>query len=609
MTPVEQNERAKRRRTPPPEAPHVDALDENICGICIEVACEPIKTPCAHLFDAFCLDQWLERSRGQRTTCPACRAGIPSEVPEVDEALRALIQARHGAEYEAAKQEIDKRRKASQERALAFVSSPCSRHADSIMRLSSEGLLTATDVEAALLAFPRRSWIPPIDAAEMSDEEIYDGTATPLASLVLPSERRAPALSCSGTHGILLEAARIRPGSRVLEVGCGLGLLSAAAALLAGPAGRVEGVDSDSRMARAASEAARRNAAAFEAAGVPAPTFRSASLESLEAGGYDVVIADEPAPPGYEWTLCRLLRPGGALVAPLRGALVRLEKPAGPGGGPCAARPLASVQVIGDGSLRPPPLPRGADAWLACAACGERLCAVDDVSPGRATAGRPRPWMPDGDVLCLGPAQEGEAEAGPSWSGARPLARGPFCPSPPSRLLHCPSCDVLLGRELVAPPGTDPAGPLYPRHYVSAAYAGYFCGVRAGAAAEVNERVERLAQGVMRVADVSCAACAAPLGWRFLRSNRPAGAPLGTGRAALVLRAQEGRYGLVFSRLRFSGSCRCAEPEAPPAGAEPAAAEAPQAAAGPEAPAGDEAPGGAGRRGAAEAEAAAPVEA
>lgn len=41
----------------------------------------------------------------------------------------------------------------------------------------------------------------------------------------------------------MLEALRVSPGDRFLDVGCGCGILAAAAAALVGPRGRVAGVD------------------------------------------------------------------------------------------------------------------------------------------------------------------------------------------------------------------------------------------------------------------------------------------------------------------------------------------------------------------------------
>ncbi|MFQ6007022.1 MAG: class I SAM-dependent methyltransferase [Woeseia sp.] len=71
----------------------------------------------------------------------------------------------------------------------------------------------------------------------------------------------------------IIEAAELRPGARVLDVGCGTGTLALAAAACVGAAGRVEGIDPSPEMvARARAKAA--------AAGLPA-TFRLAAIEAL----------------------------------------------------------------------------------------------------------------------------------------------------------------------------------------------------------------------------------------------------------------------------------------------------------------------------------------
>jgi ubiquinone/menaquinone biosynthesis C-methylase UbiE len=54
-----------------------------------------------------------------------------------------------------------------------------------------------------------------------------------------------------------VELAGVKPGDRVLEVGCGTGSLSLAAKAQAGPSGAVHGVDAAPEMV----EAARRKAA------------------------------------------------------------------------------------------------------------------------------------------------------------------------------------------------------------------------------------------------------------------------------------------------------------------------------------------------------------
>jgi SAM-dependent methyltransferase len=84
---------------------------------------------------------------------------------------------------------------------------------------------------------------------------------------------------------LILQAAALRPGGNVLDVGCGCGGTTLAAARLVAP-GQALGLDlSGPMLARARSDA--------EAAGLANVTFRQgdAQVESLEPAGFEVVIS------------------------------------------------------------------------------------------------------------------------------------------------------------------------------------------------------------------------------------------------------------------------------------------------------------------------------
>jgi ubiquinone/menaquinone biosynthesis C-methylase UbiE len=113
------------------------------------------------------------------------------------------------------------------------------------------------------------------------------------------------------------ERARIRPGQRVLDVGCGPGYASTDLAYLVGPAGHVQGVDESSDFIAAA----RRRA---DALGLTNCTFTKGDVRDLGAAG----VLEESFDAAYaRWVLCfvsgpeavvagvaRALKPGGVLV-------------------------------------------------------------------------------------------------------------------------------------------------------------------------------------------------------------------------------------------------------------------------------------------------------
>ena len=110
--------------------------------------------------------------------------------------------------------------------------------------------------------------------------------------------------------------ARIRPGDRVLDIGCGTGSLTIAAARAAGPTGRVVGVEPGVEMIERARAKARRSklpiefvATAGEALPFPAASFDVVLLS--------LVLHQLPSDPlhGTASQIRRVLAPGGRLLA------------------------------------------------------------------------------------------------------------------------------------------------------------------------------------------------------------------------------------------------------------------------------------------------------
>jgi ubiquinone/menaquinone biosynthesis C-methylase UbiE len=114
---------------------------------------------------------------------------------------------------------------------------------------------------------------------------------------------------------MVIELAKVKPGDRVLDVGCGPGSLTLTAQSYAGPSGKVYGIDASPEMI----EAARKKAAR---AGL-AVTFEVGLIEELAfpEASFDVVISrlaihhlpDDLKHRGFSEFL-RVLKPGGHLL-------------------------------------------------------------------------------------------------------------------------------------------------------------------------------------------------------------------------------------------------------------------------------------------------------
>ncbi|MDG6104068.1 methyltransferase domain-containing protein [Dactylosporangium aurantiacum] len=159
---------------------------------------------------------------------------------------------------------------------------------------------------------------------------------------------------------VALRALAVRPGERVLDVGCGCGGTTAELAAAAGPAGAAVGVD----LSVAMIDAAR--------ARFPGPRFVAADIEAVDAvpgGPFDaaysrmvlMLLADPVA--GCA-TVRRCLRPGGRLAATVFRA--------GPGNAWLPAAMLGAAPHLG--AL--PPLPVGAEPGPFALADPERIARV-----------------------------------------------------------------------------------------------------------------------------------------------------------------------------------------------------------------------------------------
>ncbi len=124
----------------------------------------------------------------------------------------------------------------------------------------------------------------------------------------------------AGVQATLLAQAALQPGERVIDMACGTGLVSFAAARAVGPTGRVLGVDLSGEMVAAAARRAREH-------GLRHADFARMDAEDLECADADFDVAlcalglmYMPEPERALCEMSRVLRPGGRMVGAVWGA-------------------------------------------------------------------------------------------------------------------------------------------------------------------------------------------------------------------------------------------------------------------------------------------------
>ncbi|HEY7609995.1 MAG TPA: methyltransferase domain-containing protein [Alphaproteobacteria bacterium] len=112
-----------------------------------------------------------------------------------------------------------------------------------------------------------------------------------------------------------LSLAEVGPGARVLDAGCGTGVLTRLAAALVGPSGAAIGIDPGPKMIRRARRDATRtrSAARFELAAVERLPFPDASFDAVFLSAVLHHLTPDLKRTGLAEIL-RVLRPGGRLV-------------------------------------------------------------------------------------------------------------------------------------------------------------------------------------------------------------------------------------------------------------------------------------------------------
>jgi ubiquinone/menaquinone biosynthesis C-methylase UbiE len=133
-------------------------------------------------------------------------------------------------------------------------------------------------------------------------------------------DRAAPTYEQTGVlffdpiGAVLAEHAALRPGERVLDVGCGRGASLLPAAESVGPSGAAVGIDLAPGMVEATAAEARRRGLTqvrVQVGDAEEPDFPDASFDAVLGG---LVLFFLPDAPSAVRAYARLLRPGGRLV-------------------------------------------------------------------------------------------------------------------------------------------------------------------------------------------------------------------------------------------------------------------------------------------------------
>ncbi|KAI8472709.1 MAG: protein-L-isoaspartate O-methyltransferase-domain-containing protein [Monoraphidium minutum] len=293
-------------------------------------------------------------------------------------------------------------------------------NADLVAALRGSGMLTSEAVARAMLAVPRGSFVP----AEYRDEAYIDAP--------IRVEAEDFNISAPHMHASMLEALRLKPGDKFLDVGCGCGILAACAAMLVGPGGRVAGVDVRSYCVELSADnvdALRRSSADYAAAACEIEFERhNVFLPSRRyRGHFNKVCIGAACPEERVHLLLQLLpqEPGSLLLAPVENDL-RLYERRRDGG--ARATNVSSVrfselEVPSDATVALAVLEDAAAGRLAVAVSGSTWATdmaglVAGGGEGRADGAAPAPAGDSGDdSSCHGCALNNQADRRASASG------------------------------------------------------------------------------------------------------------------------------------------------------------------------------------------------
>ncbi|SDL82873.1 protein-L-isoaspartate(D-aspartate) O-methyltransferase [Nonomuraea maritima] len=174
--------------------------------------------------------------------------------------------------------------------------------ADMVARLRAHGAIRSDQVARAFAKVPRERFAPE-ETSLTSVYSVFDVVITKRGA----DGKATSSVSAPWLQAEMLEAARLRPGDRVLEIGSG-GYNAALIAEIVGPEGHVVTMDIDPFV----TERAGRFLAET---GYPHVQVVLGDAEHIEHGPYDAVIVTVGA---WDCPWAHLLAPGGRMVVPLR---------------------------------------------------------------------------------------------------------------------------------------------------------------------------------------------------------------------------------------------------------------------------------------------------
>ncbi|WP_435058138.1 methyltransferase, FxLD system [Streptomyces sp. bgisy060] len=172
-------------------------------------------------------------------------------------------------------------------------------------RLAAAGHIRTPAVDRALRAVPRHAFAPEVSLVAAYADDVVATRHSPDGTIT--SSISAPWLQAD-----MLEAARVQPGHRVLEIGSG-GYNAALIAELVGPTGQVTTLDIDpavtERAVRFLPEAGYRHVSVVTADAEHLPS------QVVPDGGFDAIVVTVDT---WDLPWIDALAEGGRLVAPLR---------------------------------------------------------------------------------------------------------------------------------------------------------------------------------------------------------------------------------------------------------------------------------------------------